>query len=467
MVKKTNEDERYGFNMNKNLTVGKPETVLWKFCLPLFGSIVFQQLYNIADSLVAGKFVGENALAAVGNSYEITLIFIAFAFGCNIGCSVIVSQFFGAKKYKDMKTAVYTTMISSAVLCAVLMLFGILSCQGLLALIHTPEEIMADSKLYLDIYIWGLPFLFFYNIATGIFSALGDSKTPFIFLAISSTSNILVDIWFVSGFHMGVAGVAWATFLCQGISCVLSLIVVFKRLAGIHIEEKASVYSFDIFKKIVVIAVPSILQQSFISVGNIIIQSVINGFGPGVIAGYAAAVKLNNMVITSFTTLANGVSNYTAQNIGAGILPRIREGFKAGVKMVWMLCIPIVILYIAGSRVLISFFMNEPSDMALLSGTQYLYIIVPFYFVVSVKLVADGILRGSGLMKNFMISTFTDLVLRVVLAEVLASRIGYIGIWCAWPIGWSIATVLSVKFYTKGPWKKCESSSPAQQNAAL
>ena len=442
--------------MNKDLTVGKPEIVLWKFCLPLFGSIVFQQLYNIADSLVAGKFIGENALAAVGNSYEITLIFIAFAFGCNISCSVLVSQFFGAKKYKDMKVAVYTTMISSAVLCAVLMLFGILGCRELLTLIHTPDEIFKDSKLYLDIYLWGLPFLFFYNIATGIFSALGDSKTPFIFLAISSTSNILVDIWFVSGFHMGVAGVAWATFLCQGISCILSVIVVIKRLAGVQTEEKAPLYSFDIFKKLVVIAIPSILQQSFISIGNIVIQSVINGFGPGVIAGYSAAVKLNNLVITSFTTLANGVSNYTAQNIGAGILPRVKDGFKAGVKMVWMLCIPIVVLYVTASRILVSFFMNEPTDAALLSGMQFLHIIAPFYFVVSVKLVADGILRGSGLMKNFMIATFTDLILRVVLAKLLAPQVGYIGIWCAWPIGWSIATVLSVRFYKKGPWGKRE-----------
>ena len=200
--------------MNKDLTVGRPERVLWMFCLPLFGSIIFQQLYNIADSLVAGKFIGENALAAVGNSYEITLIFIAFAFGCNIGCSVIVSQLFGAKRLADVKTAVYTTMIASGILCAILMLAGILSCQALLLLIRTPQEIMADSKLYLDVYIWGLPFLFFYNIATGIFSALGDSKTPFIFLAVSSTANILVDILFVAGFHMGVAGVAWATFLC-------------------------------------------------------------------------------------------------------------------------------------------------------------------------------------------------------------------------------------------------------------
>ena len=192
--------------MMNDLTVGKPEAVLWKFCLPLFGSIVFQQLYNIADSFVAGKFIGENALAAVGNSYEVTLIFIAFAFGCNMGCSVIVSQFFGAKKYENMKTTVYTAMITSAVACILLMVVGLVFCDSLLGIINTPTELMKDSKLYLDIYILGLPFVFFYNIATGIFSALGDSKTPFYFLAVSSTSNIVVDILFVTVFRMGVAG---------------------------------------------------------------------------------------------------------------------------------------------------------------------------------------------------------------------------------------------------------------------
>lgn len=442
--------------MNKDLTVGKPETVLWKFCMPLFGSIIFQQLYNIADSFVAGKFIGENALAAVGNSYGITMIFIAFAFGCNIGCSVIVSQLFGAKKYKEMKTAVYTAMISSAVLCVVLMLIGILGCNGLLHLIQTPKEIFADSKLYLDIYIWGFPFLLFYNVATGIFSALGDSKTPFIFLAISSISNILVDIWFVSGFHMGVAGVAWATFLCQGVSGILAIVVVFKRLSGIHTEGKIALFSSELFKKIAVIAIPSILQQSFISIGNIIIQAVINGFGAGVIAGYSAAVKLNNLIITSFTTLGNGISNYTAQNLGAGILSRIKDGFKAGVKMVWILCVPIVAVYVLANNFLIQAFMEQPSETALLSGTQFLKIVPPFYFIISVKLVADGILRGAGLMKQFMVATFADLILRVVLAIVLSGQVGYIGIWCSWPIGWCIATVLSVWFYRNGPWKNKE-----------
>ena len=435
--------------MNKDLTVGKPESGLWKFCLPLFASIIFQQLYNIADSLVAGKFIGENALAAVGNSYEITLIFIAFAFGCNIGCSVIVSQFFGAKDYKNMKTSVYTAMISTAVLCAVLMLFGVLFCGNLLKLIKTPSAILNDSKLYLDIYIYGLPFMFFYNMATGIFSALGDSKTPFIFLAVSSVTNIFVDIIFVKAFNMGIAGVAWATFICQGISAVLAVIVVFLRLSKIKVLQRCPVFSFIILVKLLKIAIPSILQQSFISIGNIIIQSVINEFGAGTIAGYSAAVKLNNLVITSFTTLANGISNFTAQNLGAGKSERIRDGFKAGLKMVWIISIPLVLLYFFAGKQLLYLFLDNPTNTAIHTGIMFLCILSPFYFVVSAKLVADGILRGAGLMSRFMITTFTDLILRVVLAIILSKQFGSTGIWCAWPIGWSISTTLSVIFYKK------------------
>ena len=441
--------------MNKDLTVGNPQTVLWKFCMPLFGSIIFQQLYNIADSLVAGKFIGENALAAVGNSYEITLIFIAFAFGCNMGCSVVVSNLFGAKKYKEMKTAVYTACIFSGFVCVLLMLIGILGSGMLLRLIRTPEEVFADSKLYLDIYAWGLPFVFFYNIATGIFSALGDSKTPFYFLAVSSLSNIAVDIWFVKAFHMGVAGVAWATFLCQGISCILAMIVVFKRLAKIEEKEKAPLFDLQLLKQIVVIAIPSTLQQSFISIGNIIIQSIINGFGAPVMAGYSAAVKLNNLVITSFTTLGNGISNYTAQNLGARKLDRVKQGFGVGIKLVWMLSLPLFLLYFFGGNIVLKLFMDAPTKLAMQTGITFLKILSPFYFVVSAKLVADGILRGSGMMKKFMIATFTDLILRVLLAFCFSrTALGATGIWCAWPIGWCVAAVLSIGFYYNGPWKR-------------
>ena len=436
--------------MNQDLTVGKPSSVLWKFCLPLFGSILFQQLYNIADSWVAGRFIGQNALAAVGNSYEITLIFIAFAFGCNMGCSVVVSQLFGAKDYDRMKTAVYTSILTSSVICLSLMLIGLLGCDGLLELINTPEEVFGDSKLYLDIYIWSLPFVFFYNIATGIFSALGDSKTPFVFLAVSSMSNIGVDILFVKAFHMGVAGVAWATFLCQAVSCVLALAVVMARLRKIPTKKPPRLFSGELLIQFAVIAIPSTLQQSFISIGNLIIQGVINRFGTDVMAGYSAGVKLNNLVITSFTTLGNGISNFAAQNLGAGKPERIRAGFSAGLKLVWSLCVPLTLLYFFWGRGLMGFFLEEPTELALHTGITFLRILSPFYFIVSAKLVADGILRGTGMMKQFMAATFTDLILRVALAFVLSETVlGATGIWCAWPIGWTVAMVLSICFYRK------------------
>lgn len=445
--------------MNKDLTIGEPSRVLLRFCLPLFGSVIFQQLYNVADSFVAGKFVGEAALAAVGNSYEVTLIFIAFGFGCNMGCSVIASQLFGAKRFGQMKTAVYTALIATGVLCAVLMALGFGFSRQLLEWMHTPADILADSGLYLDIYILGLPFVFFYNVSTGIFSAMGDSKTPFYFLAVSSVANIGMDILFTTAlstvFTRGVDGVAWATFLCQGVSCILAMIFVFRRFERIETEEKPKLFSWKLLGKISVVAVPSILQQSFISVGNIIIQGVINSFGSAVIAGYSAAVKLNNLVITSLTTLGNGISNFSAQNLGAGKMGRIRAGFRAGLRLVWTLCIPFALLYFFLGKSLVYIFLDDGSGEAMLTGVMFLRIVAPFYFVVAAKLVSDGVLRGLGRMRQFMTATFTDLVLRVVLAFGLSRLWGVTGIWLSWPIGWSVATVMSLSFYGS-IWKNRE-----------
>lgn len=259
-----------------------------------------------------------------------------------------------------------------------------------------------------------------------------------------------MDILFVTAFNMGVAGVAWATFLCQGISCLLALYFVLRRLAKIRIEDdRARLFSRRILGEIVRIALPSTLQQSFISVGNIVIQSVVNSFGASVMAGYSAAIKLNNLVITSFTTLGNGISNYTGQNLGADKPDRVRAGFKAGVRMVWLLCVPLVALYLLCGEALIRFFMNAPSVLAVESGLQLLRVVAPFYFVVSVKLAADGVLRGAEMMRAFMVSTLTDLVLRVALAVFLSGGMGTLGVWSAWPIGWCVATGLSLLFYLR------------------
>ena len=442
-----------------DLTTGEPRAVLWKFCLPLFASVIFQQFYNIADSFVAGKFIGEYALAAVGNSYEITLIFIAFATGCNMASSVLASQLFGAKKYASLKTAIYTVMITLAVLCVALMLFGFVSADWFLIFMKTPEVIYADSKLYMDIYIWSVPFLFFYNFSTGIFSAMGDSRTPFVFLAISSVTNIALNLFFVAGLDRGVAGVAWATFLCQGISCALGMVTVFRRLHQLPKQnkddsnqvniEKAKAFDTTYFKKFIALAVPSVMQQSSISIATILIQGTINDCGVAVTAGYAAGIKLSNMVIAAFTTLGNGISNFTAQNIGAKKEERVIEGHKAGWQMVWTICVPIVLLYTFGARMLVAFFIDSPTELALSSGAWFLYVCAPFYFLISVKLVTDGILRGAGMMKEFVIATTLDLILRVVLVKILANALGYIGIWMSWPIGWVLGTSFSVFFYRK------------------
>lgn len=446
-------------NKSTDLTTGTPRIVLWRFCLPLFGSIIFQQLYNIADSLIAGKFIGENALAAVGNSYEITLIFIAFAAGCNMACSVITARVFGAKKYSLMKTAVYTIMISVAVLCGLLMVFGMVASDWLLQLMNTPQEIYGDSKLYLDIYVWGLPFLMFYNLATGIFTAMGDSKTPFVFLTISSTINIIVNILFVAVFDMGVAGVAWATFLCQGISCVLAVVTIFCRLrhtqadeqeVGVNTNENGTtIFDISIFRNFLSLAIPSVLQQGSISIASIIAQGAINDCGVGVTAGFAAGIKLQNLAIAAFTTIGNGISNFAAQNIGAGKLERVRAGHKSGIQMVWAICVPVVLIYILGGRTIVSFFIENPTELALSSGAAFLYICAPFYFLIAVKLATDGVLRGAGMMKEFVIATTLDLILRVVLVKILVVPFGYLGIWTAWPIGWVLGTSLSLWYYRR------------------
>lgn len=440
--------------MNRDLTTGRPEIVLWKFSVPLFASVIFQQLYNIADSLIAGKYAGENALAAVGNSYEITLIYLAFAFGCNIGCSVIVSQLFGAKKYSDLKCAVSTTFISTAVLCFILTAFGLIFGPMMLRMINTPENVFEQSLTYLNIYTLGITFLFFYNISTGIFTALGDSKTPFIFLALSSVANIILDYVFVKNFNLDVAGVAWATFICQSVSCILAVGALYKRLKTIETTEKYNKFSWEMLGKICKVAIPSMLQQSFISIGNIILQSLINQYGSGVMAGYSAVIKINNLVITSFTTLGNAMSNFTAQNIGANKYDRIKQGYKGDLLMVYLLCIPIVTVYLLFGKEMIAVFMKEQSEDAIRTGIEFINIVAPFYFVIGTKLITDGILRGSQAMKQFMIATFLDLILRVVLAFVLSSQMGSIGIWRSWPIGWTLGTVLSVWFYLNGSWKK-------------
>lgn len=450
----TKRDNKIKDSSITDMTIGNPFKILWTFSLPMLLSSLFQQLYNIVDSIVAGKFIGVNALAAVGASYPITALFIAVAVGSSMGCSVVVAQIFGSKKYTTMKSAISTAIISLTSLSIILTILGSIFCKPLMRLLHTPENIFSDSALYLQIYISGIIFLFLYNTATAIFNGLGDSKTPLYLLIFSSIFNIILDLVFVITFKMGVSGVAWATFIAQGLSSILAIVCLIMRLRKIEVTEKYPYFSSYILKRISRIAIPSIMQQSFISVGQICVQGLVNSYGAIVVAGYSAAFRVHTIALTSMSTMSSALSSFTAQNIGAKKISRVKEGYKAAVAITLSICGGILILFLILAPKLIGLFVDSSESIDVINvGTEFLRTLAPFYLVVGLKMVCDGVLRGAGAMKDFMFATFSDLILRVALSFILASIIGYSGIWWAFPLGWIIGTALSVYFYYKGTWK--------------
>ncbi len=435
--------------MVKDMTKGAVTPILLKFSLPLLLSVVFQQMYNISDSIIAGQFIDKLALAAIGASYPITMIFLSIGTGMNVGCSVIISTLFGAKDYSKMKTAVFTSLISTSVLAIVLTAVGFFTSGLFLRLLGTDDTIMADSQTYLNIYVFGLLFLFVYNICTGIFTALGDSKTPLYFLIASSLGNIGLDLLFVAVFKLGVAGTAWATFLCQGICSVLAFVVLLRRIAAVK-SDRFKRFEWRTLGKIASLSVPSIFQQSFVSVGQLFIQSLVNGCGTDVVAGYASAIKLNTFAVTSFSTVGNSVSSFTAQNVGAGEYSRVKKGFKVGVLLAVGLAVMFSLCYVIFSGNLIYLFMDKDAAdnaAAAEAGVHFLQVVAPFYFAVALKLSADAILRGGRRVVAFMITTFSDLILRVAFAFILCPSLGATGIWLSWPVGWTTSGIISLVFY--------------------
>lgn len=447
--------------MTTDLTEGKPSKKLFWFSIPLLLSVAFQQLYQMADSMIVGRFAatpeaGELALAAVGASYPITQLFVAVATGVNIGTSVLVSQLFGAKRYLRMKTAVSTALITTAVIALLLTLVGALATDSMMAGLQTPENIFADGALYLRVYVFGLLFLFIYNVCTGIFNAMGDSRTPLILLILSSVSNVVLDLIFVAVFQWGVAGVAWATFIAQGAAGILAFLLLLRRLRTFDTGGHFLLFSPDMLRRLTNYAVPSIAQQSFVSVGNVIIQYFVNLCGATVIAGYSAATKVNMFALTCCMSFASGLSSYVAQNIGARKLDRIAPGLKAGAAFSIGLALVFTAIYLPFSDVLIGLFLPAGSASGVTDvARQYLFILVPFYIIVCIKFVCDSVLRGAGAMRPFMVTTFSDLILRVGFSAILFNLMGSeLGIWLSWPIGWFLGSGLSFWFYKTGAWRK-------------
>ncbi len=439
--------------MVKDMTVGSPSRILFFFAMPMILGNLFQQLYNIVDSVVVGNFVGEDALAAVGASYPITFLFVAIAIGASMGCSVVISQFFGAKRYGEMKTAIYTSLFSIGGLGVALMGVGLLISTPILRLLGTPENIFADSATYLNIYFLGAGFLFLYNTLTAIFNALGDSKSPLVFLAIASVVNIGLDLLFVIQFQMGVAGVAWATLIAQGLSSVLSLVFLLRRLHRMETTDAHRLYDVHMLTRMLRIAVPSMIQQSIVSMGMLFVQALVNSFGSTVVAGYTAATKIDSIAMMPMLNISNAVSSFTAQNIGGGKPERVRKGYRAALVMTAVIALVITgCLYLFGANFMSLFVDANLSQGVIDVGVEYLRVVSVFYILMGGMFSTNGLLRGSGDVKAFMTSTLCNFVCRVSCAYAFASLLGASSIWWSIPMGWGVGLTISFIRYRSGKW---------------
>lgn len=440
------------------MTVGSPAKTLFLFAVPMVLGNLFQQLYNIVDSIVVGNFVGADALAAVGSSATFTMLFVAVATGIGIGSSIVISQFFGSKRMGEMMTSIYTAIISMFTASLILAGIGLLVSGKMLELMNTPAEIYDDALKYLQIYFLGLPFLFSFNGLNAVFNSLGLSHIPLILLGVCSVLNILLDLLFVTQYGMGVAGVGWATLIAQAVSAFVSFIWIMLRLRRVkaEIKEKYSLYSFSILKEICFVAIPSMIQQSIVALGCVAVQGIVNSFGAAAMAGYAAAIKIDNIAIMPMINVGNAVSTFTAQNISAGKTERVKQGMRTGVIMSAVIGFVIMaVIYVFGENFIGAFMDSNANQEAIQSGVRYLRDVSMFYFLMGFMNTNNGVLRGSSDMKVYMISTLVNFSLRSFLAYVLSpTALGVRAISLTIPMGWTIGSIISYGRFRSGKWKE-------------
>ncbi len=440
-----------------------PGKSLLFFALPMIIGDLFQKFYNMVDSIIVGRFVSEGALAAVGASYSLTTIFIMIAIGGGIGSSVITSQYLGAGEYENMKTSIYTSLISFFALSTLLLLFGVCANRRMLLALNTPSDIFNDAALYLNIYFMGLPFLFMYNILSSIFNSLGKSKIPLYFLIFSSVLNVFLDLYMVIVLNMGVAGVAIATVIAQGVSAVASFIVLMRTIKSYDTDTRyVDKFNLRMLKRMIFISIPSILQQSIVSIGIVLVQSVVNGFGSSVLAGYSVATRIETICIVPMIATGNAISTFTAQNIGAGQHERVQEGYSAGYRIVGTFAITIALIIALFHRPIVSLFLDvESGSEAFDVGISFLRFIGYFFIFIGLKSITDGVLRGAGDMTVFTVSNLVNLSIRVIVASKLTPVWGIGAVWYAIPMGWAANYLISFMYYTTGKWN--QKSIPIRQ----
>ena len=435
------------------LITDAPLKALTVFAMPMILGSFFQQVYNMADSIIVGQFVGSSALAAVGACAALTNVFICVALGAGVGAGVLVSRYFGAKDYGKMKTIVSTSLLSFLILSIVLGVFGFCFSHSMMSGLQTPADILEDAVLYLRVYFAGFPFLFMYNILSTMFTSIGESKIPLGLLIFSSILNIFMDLWMVAGLDLGVFGAALATLIAQGISAVFSLLIFFARMR----RYKSPFHWFDgqELQSMLRLAVPSILQQSTVSIGMMLVQSVVNSFGSQKLAGYSAAMRVESICVVPMSAMGNAISSYTAQNIGAEQKGRVREGYRAVTIMVLGFAAVICLaLELSGDSLAYLFLGADGTPAAMQTAVNCMMFMGWFYCLIGFKMTADGVLRGAGDMKLFTVANLVNLGIRVLVAVTMAPKFGIFMVWAAVPVGWTANWLISYCRYRTGKWEK-------------
>lgn len=439
-----------------DMKTGNPTKLMLKFAFPMLVGNIFQQLYNMVDSIVVGRFVGKNALAAVGTSFSLMNFITLVIIGLCIGSSIVISLYFGAEDYDNLKRTVSTSFIFMLLLTIFLSITTFIFSEKLLILIQTPQKILADSTAYLRIIFGGLIFTFLYNGSAALLRALGDSKTPLYFLILASIINIVLDLLFVIKFNMGVPGVAYATIIAQAVSSILCLIYAFAKIPMLRMSKKEFVFDKKLFPTIMKYSLLSCMQQSIMSFGMVMVQGIVNSFGADVIAAYTAAVKIDSLAYLPVQDFGNAFSTYIAQNIGANRIDRVKLGFKSSIKIIIIFCAISSVAIISLSGHFMRIFVDPAETTVIQTGIDYISVVGMFYILIGFLFMFYGFYRGVGSLYMSVILTIISLGTRVLVAYFLSSipSIGAKGIWWAIPIGWILADIIGFIVYGRGRWEQ-------------
>ncbi|MCT4614608.1 MAG: MATE family efflux transporter [Marinifilaceae bacterium] len=436
----------------KDFTKGNEAKLILKFALPMLLGNVFQQLYNVVDSIIVGKVLGEDALASVGASFPIIFALIALIIGIGGGFSIVVSQFFGAKQIDKVKKCIDTMFLFLLFSGIIISVFGIYFSEDIFRLLKLPENLIPTAKSYLDIYLLGNVLFFGFNGISSVLRGLGDSKTPLYFMILASVFNIIFDLVFVIGLDMGVEGAAWASLIAQGGAFISGMIYLNKVHDVINFSIFKLKFDKELFLTSFKIGFPSGVQHTLVAFGMMALLSIVNKFGTDVIAAYTAAGRIDSLAIMPAMIFSQAISSFVGQNLGANKIGRVRRGFVATLVMSNLICILITIIIVIFGRDLMHLFTSSSNVAAI--GEEYLVIVTSFYVVFATMFTINGVLRGAGdTLIPMFITLFSLWIARIPAAYFLSQHIGETGIWWAIPIGWGFGMCFSYIYYKTGKWK--------------